>query len=104
MCESGVIHGSTRGIATTGGFAHGAGAARATLIECYRTLAGAQKMIELNREIRDLYMAYARRKLKPESALEIASDFVLDLINAFGDTLDGQTPLKDGWRMFAPFE
>ena len=61
-------------------------------------------MIELNREIRDLYHAYAKRPLKPETALEISSDFVLDLINAFGDTLSLDNPLKEGWRQFAPFE
>ena len=58
----------------------------------------------MNRELRDLYRAYEHKKLAPETALEIAGDFVLDLINVFGDCLDAATPLKEGWRQFAPFE
>jgi len=61
-------------------------------------------MLELNREVRNLYKAYEHKPLKPETALEIASDFVLDLINVFGDNLDEKTPLKEGWKKFAPFE
>ena len=61
-------------------------------------------MLELNREVRNLYKAYEHKPLKPETALEIASDFVLDLINVFGDNLDEKTPLKEGWKQFAPFE
>ncbi|GEM_PF-2435907 len=61
-------------------------------------------MLELNRQVRDLYRSYASRPLKPETSLEVASDFVLDLINVFGDGLTAETPLKAGWRQFAPFE
>ncbi|HEY9870959.1 MAG TPA: hypothetical protein V6D08_17470 [Candidatus Obscuribacterales bacterium] len=61
-------------------------------------------MLELNRQVRDLYKAYEHKPLKPETALEIVSDFVLDLINVFGDRLDEKTPLHDNWRQFAPFE
>jgi len=61
-------------------------------------------MLELNREVRNLYKAYEHKPLKPETALEIVSDFVLDLINVFGDNLDEKTPLKEGWKQFAPFE
>lgn len=57
-----------------------------------------------SREVKDLYNAYIRKPLRPESALEISSDFVLDLINVFGDRLDAETPLKEGWSRFAPFE
>jgi len=60
--------------------------------------------LELNRQVRDLYRAYDKKALKPETALELVADFVLDLINVFGDTLDDATPLKPGWRQFAPFE
>lgn len=61
-------------------------------------------MLELNRQLRDLYHSYEHKPLKPETALELASDFVLDLINVFGDNLTDETPLKEGWRQFAPFE
>lgn len=61
-------------------------------------------MLELNRELRNLYKAYEHKPLRPETALEIASDFLLDLINVFGDNLDDKTPLKEGWKRFAPFE
>lgn len=61
-------------------------------------------MLELHRQLRDLYKAYEHKALKPETALEIASDFVLDLINVFGDKLGEKDPLKEGWKRFAPFE
>ncbi|MBI4533746.1 MAG: hypothetical protein HY711_07340 [Candidatus Melainabacteria bacterium] len=61
-------------------------------------------MLEINREIRDLYKAYESKVLKPETVLDIACDFVLDLINVFGDNLTESVPLKEGWRQFAPFE
>lgn len=60
--------------------------------------------LELNRQVRDLYQAYAKRPAKPELALEVASDFMLDLINVFGDQLSDDTPLKSDWTQFAPFE
>jgi hypothetical protein len=60
--------------------------------------------LELNRQVRDLFQAYAKRPAKPESALEVASDFMLDLINVFGDQLSSETPLKPDWSQFAPFE
>ncbi len=61
-------------------------------------------MLELNREVKNLYHAYYIKSFKPETVLEIASDFVLDLINVFGDNLDQSTPLKPNWKQFAPFE
>lgn len=61
-------------------------------------------MSEQDREVRDLYRAYEHKTLKPETALELVSDFVLDLINVFGDELNDKTALKEGWRRFAPFE
>lgn len=61
-------------------------------------------MLELNRQVRDLYISYEKKALKPETALELCSDFVLDLINVFGDNIDENTPLKQGWMRFAPFE
>jgi hypothetical protein len=61
-------------------------------------------MLELNRQVRDLYYSYDKKTLKPETALELVSDFVLDLINVFGDTLTEANPLKENWRQFAPFE
>ena len=61
-------------------------------------------MLELNRQVRDLYISYQKKPLKPETALELVSDFVLDLINTFGDNLDDETPLKESWQQFAPFE
>ena len=61
-------------------------------------------MLELNRQVRDLYHSYEKKALKPETSLEMVSDFVLDLINVFGDMLDDATPLKEHWCQFAPFE
>jgi hypothetical protein len=61
-------------------------------------------MLELNRQVRDLYHSYQKRQLKPETSLEIVSDFVLDLINVFGESLSGESPLKVDWSQFAPFE
>src|SRR5579885_2398373 len=61
-------------------------------------------MLELNRQVRNLYKTYRGKALKPESALEICSDFVLDLINVFGDELTDENPLKPEWENFAPFE
>ncbi len=61
-------------------------------------------MLELNRQVRDLYRSYEKKQLKPETALELVSDFVLDLINVFGDNLNETTPLKEHWRRFAPVE
>lgn len=61
-------------------------------------------MLELNRQVRDLFVSYQRKSLKPETALELVSDFVLDLINVFGDTLDQGAAPKEKWRLFAPFE
>lgn len=58
----------------------------------------------LSREVRDLYNAYLHKQLRPETALEITANFILDLINVFGERLDEATPLQDGWRQFAPFE
>lgn len=55
-------------------------------------------------EVKQLYDTYSRKKLRPETALQFASDFVLDLVNALGDNLDANTTLKEGWRQFAPFE
>jgi hypothetical protein len=61
-------------------------------------------VLELNHEVRDLYLAYEKKHVKPELALEIASDFTLDLINSMGDELSDEVPLKENWRPFAPFE
>lgn len=61
-------------------------------------------MLELNRQARDLYKAYEKKKLHAETALAIAGEFVLDLINQLGDELTAATPLKEHWQTFAPFE
>ncbi len=61
-------------------------------------------MLELNRQVRDFYKAYCHKPLKPETALELCSDFVLDLINVFGEPLSEESPLKADWQNFAPFE
>jgi hypothetical protein len=61
-------------------------------------------MDETYKEVLHLYRAYETKILKPETALEIASDFTLDLINVFGDSLSDSNPLMDGWREFVPFE
>jgi hypothetical protein len=61
-------------------------------------------VLELNRQVRDLYRAYEKKHLKPETALETASEFVLDLINGMGDELNQTTPLMENWQPFAPFE
>lgn len=61
-------------------------------------------MLELNRQVRDFYRAYEKKHLHPETALQLASDFALDLINAMGDELTESTPLQKDWQVFAPFE
>ena len=61
-------------------------------------------MLELNRQLRDFYKAYRHKPLRPETALELSSDFVLDLINVFGEQLSEAMPLKPDWQNFAPFE
>jgi hypothetical protein len=61
-------------------------------------------MKKVNLELKALYNTYLRKHLSPETSLEIASEFVLDLINVFGDNLEAGTAPKDGWRQFAPFE
>jgi hypothetical protein len=61
-------------------------------------------VLELNRQVRDLYVAYKKKHLQPETALAIVSGFVLDLINEFGDQLNDATPVKEEWQPFAPFE
>lgn len=71
---------------------------------CSHEYARIESMLELNRQVRDLFVSYQRKSLKPETALELVSDFVLDLINVFGDTLDQGAAPKEKWRLFAPFE
>lgn len=61
-------------------------------------------MFEQNRQVRDLYHSYLKRQLKPETSLEIVSDFVLDLINVFGETLTQEASVRENWSKFAPFE
>lgn len=61
-------------------------------------------MRKVKTEVKQLFDAYSKKKLRPETALEFASNFVLDLVNSLGDRLDDNTPIKDGWRQFAPFE
>ncbi len=61
-------------------------------------------MRKVKTEVKQLFDTYSKKKLRPETALEFASNFVLDLVNSLGDRLDANTPIKDGWRQFAPFE
>jgi hypothetical protein len=61
-------------------------------------------VLELNRQARDLYKAYEKKPLRPETALALAGEFVLDLINMMGDVLTKESPLKSNWQTFAPFE
>ena len=61
-------------------------------------------MKKINADLKELYSVYIHKHLCPESALEIASNFILDLINVFGEKLDATTPLKPDWKPFAPFE
>lgn len=56
------------------------------------------------KDLKELYKTYLHKILRPENALEICSDFVLDLINVFGDKLSADTPLKPDWVEFAPFQ
>lgn len=58
----------------------------------------------MNNEVKDLYLTYRNKKVIVHNTLEIVTDFVLDLINVFGDNLTTDNPLKDGWTTFAPFE
>jgi len=61
-------------------------------------------VLELNRQARDLCKAYEKKPLHPETALALAAEFALDLINMMGDELTKETPLKEHWQTFAPFE
>ncbi len=54
-------------------------------------------------ELKALFNTYLKKTLRPETALEFASGFSLDLINAFGELLSDATPLQTGWIEFAPF-
>lgn len=56
-----------------------------------------------SQELRNLYTTYLKRRLRPETALEFASDFVLDLINAFGEKLETGASAAGGSKEFAPF-
>lgn len=54
------------------------------------------------KELRDLYTTYLKKRLRPENALEFASSFVLDLINAFGDKVSATDPIPADSKEFAP--
>jgi hypothetical protein len=59
-------------------------------------------MKKVSPEVRSFYSAYIKKRLRPETALEVASGFVLDLVNAFGESLPpGQTP-KENWVSVRP--
>lgn len=54
--------------------------------------------------VKDLYKAYLHKILRPESALEISTKFVMDLINLHGEKLDSEHPMQPDWVQFAPFK
>lgn len=59
-------------------------------------------MGKVNPEVRKFYGAYMKKRLRPDTALEVGSGFVLDLVNAFGEGLPvGSTP-KENWVAFRP--
>jgi hypothetical protein len=56
-----------------------------------------------SKELRDLYTTYLKKRLRPENALEFASGFILDLINAFGEKVEGNSVVAAGHTEFSPF-
>lgn len=56
-----------------------------------------------SKELKNLYSTYLDKRLRPQNALEFASNFILDLINAFGEKLEPKAPVTQGFSEFAPF-
>ena len=59
-------------------------------------------MGKVNPEVRKFYGAYLKKRLRPDTALEVGRGFVLDLINSFGEPLAADATPKDGWVLFRP--
>lgn len=59
-------------------------------------------MGKVNQEVRKFYSAYLKKRLRPNTALDVARGFVADLINAFGEPLAADATPKDGWVLFRP--
>jgi len=55
-----------------------------------------------SKDLRNLYTTYLNKRLRADNALEFASGFILDLINAFGEKLEGTSPVMSGYRQFTP--
>lgn len=55
-----------------------------------------------SKELRDLYSTYLKKRLRPENALEFATNFILDLINAFGDKVNPNEQIDPTSKEFAP--
>lgn len=69
-------------------------------------MAAAEKpntMRKPSKELRNLYTTYLKKRLRPQNALEFASNFILDLINAFGEKLEPDATVAAGSKEFAPF-
>lgn len=59
-------------------------------------------MKKVSPEVRSFYSAYMKKRLRPETALEVASGFVLDLVNSFGESLPVGSSPKENWVAFRP--
>lgn len=55
-----------------------------------------------SKDLRNLYTTYLNKRLRADNASDFATGFISDLINAFGEKLDGSSPVLAGYRQFAP--
>lgn len=59
-------------------------------------------MGKVNPEVRKFYGAYMKKRLRPDTALEVGTGFVLDLVNSFGEVLPVGSTAKENWVCFRP--
>ena len=55
-----------------------------------------------SRELRDLYETYIKKSLRPQKAVEFASNFTTDLGKNFGEVRNAETPLRPDYRELVP--
>ena len=55
-----------------------------------------------SRELKDLYDSYLKKSLRPQKALEFASNFIVDLTTTFGEKVSDDSPLRPDYKEFAP--
>ncbi len=55
-----------------------------------------------SKDLRNLYTTYLNKRLRADNASEFATGFISNLINAYGEKLEGSSPVQAGHRQFAP--